>query len=179
MELFVQRHQAHIIRLADKVATAIDKEDPMNIKQISSGHTKLNLYKVLLLAFEDLLNYIEVHFTKYFWPRSENTRCLCTNIKKGVSRKIGEPTQNILRKKVESELARIVFFPIKQFGNVPEKRVITFPRTYMSLTNSKWDESNNIFTNIFIKSISKINRDLISSDDCGAWNCVQENTSNK
>ena len=66
MELFVQRHQAHIIRLADKVATAIDKEDPMNIKQISSGHTKLNLYKVLLLAFEDLLNYIEVHFTKYF-----------------------------------------------------------------------------------------------------------------
>ena len=73
-----------------------------------------------------------------------------------------------LEKKIESELARIVFFPIKQFGNVPEKRVITFPRTYMSLTNSKWDESNNIFTNIFIKSISKINRDLISSDDCGA-----------
>ena len=66
MELFVQRHQAHIIRLADKVATAIDKEDPMNIKQIPSCHTKLNLYKVLLLAFEDLLNYIEVHFRKYF-----------------------------------------------------------------------------------------------------------------
>lgn len=66
MELFIQRHQAHIIRLADKVTTALDKKESLSIKQISSGHTKLNLCKVLLQSFEDLLNYIESHFTKYF-----------------------------------------------------------------------------------------------------------------
>ncbi|MEP6738140.1 MAG: type I restriction endonuclease, partial [Chryseolinea sp.] len=36
--------------------------------------------------------------------------------------------------------------------------------TYLSLTNQKWDESNNIFIDIFTKSISKINPDLNDGD---------------
>lgn len=36
--------------------------------------------------------------------------------------------------------------------------------SYLSLKNSKWDESTNIFTNIFIESITKIN-DGIESED--------------
>ncbi len=36
--------------------------------------------------------------------------------------------------------------------------------TYLSLTNQNWDESNNIFTDIFNKSISKINPDLNDGD---------------
>jgi histidyl-tRNA synthetase len=33
MEQFIQQHQAHIIRLADKVATIIDKETVHNLKK--------------------------------------------------------------------------------------------------------------------------------------------------
>lgn len=66
IELFIQHHQAHIIRLANKVATEIDKDESMKLKEITSGHTRLNLCKVLLGSFEDLLNYIETHFSKYF-----------------------------------------------------------------------------------------------------------------
>ena len=36
--------------------------------------------------------------------------------------------------------------------------------TYISLKNAVWDESTNIFTTVFIDSISKINRGIEQSD---------------
>ncbi len=128
MELFIQRHQAHIIRLADKVAMALDKKDSLSIKQISSGHTKPNLCKVLLQAFEDLLNYIEVHFTKYFDQDQKIPDAYAFISITEFQEKLEILNEIFLERKVESELTRIVLFPINQFVNVPEKRAITFRR---------------------------------------------------
>jgi len=65
-ELFIQHHQSHIIHLADKVATVIDREESLDINDLSDSPTRINLCKLLLQGFEDLLNYIESHFSKYF-----------------------------------------------------------------------------------------------------------------
>ena len=65
-ELFVQHHQAHIIRLADKVATTIDKQESIYPTAKSAGSTRLNLCTVLLQSFENLLTHIETRYSKYF-----------------------------------------------------------------------------------------------------------------
>ncbi len=149
VELFIQRHQAHIIRLADKVATALDKKESLSMKQISSGHTKLNLCKVLLQAFEDLLNYIEVHFTKYFDQDQKIPDAYALISINEFQEKLEDLNKIFLERKVESELARIVLFPINQFVNVPEKQGITFRRLiflkylYKELVRLSGDKESN------------------------------------
>jgi predicted flavoprotein YhiN len=53
IELFIQHHQAHIIRLADRVSISIEKEEPVEVKTITAGHTRLNLCKVILQALKN------------------------------------------------------------------------------------------------------------------------------
>lgn len=93
IELFIQHHQSQIIRLADKVVTVIDKEESLNIREISIANTGLDLCKVLLRGFEELLYYIETYFSKYFDQGSENTRCLCPHFSQRIPRKDCSPSK--------------------------------------------------------------------------------------
>jgi len=126
-ELFIQHHQAHIIRLADKVATAIDKES-LNLNNISSAPTRLNLCKVLLQAFEDLLNYIEAHFTKYFDQDQKIPDTYAHISLKEFREKLESVRKVFDEKEVDKKFMDIVLFPVTQFVNDPEKQSITFRR---------------------------------------------------
>ncbi|MCX8489462.1 MAG: hypothetical protein ORN54_00160 [Cyclobacteriaceae bacterium] len=128
IELFIQHHQAHIIRLANKVATAIDKDGSMNLKDITPGHTKLNLCKVMLGSFEDLLNYIETHFSKYFDQDQQIPATYAIISIKEFRDKLEIAYKVFAEKGVGKELTDTVLFPVHQFVNVPEKQQVTFRR---------------------------------------------------
>ncbi len=128
MEQFIQQHQAHIIRLADKVATIIDQESVHNLKNITSGTSRLNLCKVLLLVFEDLLNYIEVHFTKYFDQDQKIPDAYIFISVKEFEENLNT-LQNLFKaKQVEEKLSLIVLYPIIQFTDIPQKQFFSFRR---------------------------------------------------
>ncbi len=126
LELFIKNHQAHIIRLADKVATMIDKEESLNLKSITSGHTRLNLYKILLQSFEDLLNYIEVHFVKYFDQDQKIPDAYALLSEKEFDEKLQRLISTFRERQVDERLIEIVLYPLQQFVSKPEKRNVTF-----------------------------------------------------
>jgi hypothetical protein len=126
LELFIQHHQAHIIRLADKVATAIDKEESLNLKSIGSGHTRINLCKILLQCFEDLLNYIEVHFVKYFNQDQKIPDSYALLSEKEFDEKLQRLRDTFKQRHVDERLTDIVLYPIQQFVSIHQKRNVTF-----------------------------------------------------
>ncbi len=128
MEQFIQQHQAHIIRLADKVATLIDKESVHNLKNITSGNSRLNLCKVLLLAFEELLNYIEAYFTKYFDQDQKLPDAYIFISVKEFEENLNNLQNLFSEKQVEEKLSLIVLYPIAQFTDLPQKQYFTFRR---------------------------------------------------
>lgn len=128
MELFIQQHQAHIIRFADKVATIIDKESVHNLKNITSGTSRLNLCKVLLLVFEDLLNHIEAHFTKYFDQDQKLPDAYIFISVKEFEESLNNLQNLFKEKKVEEKLSLLVLYPIIQFTDIPQKQFFSFRR---------------------------------------------------
>lgn len=128
IELFIQHHQAHIIRLANKVATAIDKDESMNLKDITPGHTKLNLCKVLLGSFEDLLNYIETHFTKYFDQDQLIPDSYANISRKEFKEKLETIDKIFSEQKMDDQLSLIVLFPIKRFINNFKKDYFSYEK---------------------------------------------------
>lgn len=157
IELFIQHHQAHIIRLANKVATAIDKDESMNLKNITSGHTKLNLCKVLLGSFEGLLNYIETHFTKYFDQDQQIPDSYANISRKEFKEKLETIDKIFSEQKVDDQLSFIVLFPIKRFINATENQGITFRRLIykkyllreLVMLNGKPNFSISVFEHLF------------------------------
>lgn len=128
MEQFIQQHQAHIIRLADKVSTIIDKESVHNLKNITSGTSRLNLCKVLLLVFEDLLNYIEVHFTKYFDQDQKLPDAYIFISVKEFEENLNNLQNLFMEKKVDEKLSLLVLYPLAQFTDIPQKQFFSFRR---------------------------------------------------
>lgn len=127
-ELFIQHHQAHIIRLADKVATAIDKEESVNLKEISSGSTRLNLCKVLLQSLEELLNHIETRFSKYFDQDQKIPDTYAFISIKEFREKLETLDDIFYEHKLDKRLGELVLYPIQQFVTNEEKQGINFRR---------------------------------------------------
>jgi hypothetical protein len=127
-ELFIQHHQAHIIRLANIVAVEVDKEESPDLTHTTKTHSRQDLCKVLSQAFEELLNYIETHFTKYF-DQDQNIPDTYTKISINEFREKLEDLHRVfVENEVEEEFMKIVLFPLNQFVNVPEKQSLTFRR---------------------------------------------------
>ncbi|NOS55989.1 MAG: hypothetical protein HOP37_07005 [Cyclobacteriaceae bacterium] len=125
-ELFIQHHHAHIIRLANKVSTVLDKEESLNLNRIGAEPTRLNLCKVLLQAFENLLNYIEAHFTKYFDQDQKIPDTYAHISIKEFREKLEIIRKVFVEKGVDNEFTEIVLFPVNRFVETPEKKSLTF-----------------------------------------------------
>lgn len=128
IELFIQHHQSQIIRLADKVVTVIDKEESLNIREISIGNTGLDLCKVLLRGFEELLYYIETYFSKYFDQDQKIPDAYALISAKEFREKIVVLRRLVKERGVDNELSEIALYPIVQFIAKQEKQSITFRR---------------------------------------------------
>lgn len=127
IELFVQHHQAKIISMADKVVSHLTKEDSVNIKAISSEHSRINLCKVLLQNFEGLLNYIEAYFSKYFDQDQKIPDAYAFISAKELEGQLDTLLKIFEEQKLDGELSRVVLFPIQNFIN-NSSRGITFRR---------------------------------------------------
>jgi hypothetical protein len=115
IELFIQAHQSHIIRLANKVAKEIDKSHVADLSSISAGYTKLNLCKIILKTFEELLTYIETHFSKYFDQDQIIPDTYALISAQEFQEKIERIKSLFDLEKVDQQLGEIILFPISEF----------------------------------------------------------------
>ncbi len=120
IELYIQQHQAQIIHLANKVATEIDKSEATDLGNISSGQTKLNLCKIILQTFEELLTYIEIHFSKYFDQDQTIPDTYALISAKEFAVKLEKIKALFTIEKVDPILSDIILFPIIKFIGISE-----------------------------------------------------------
>lgn len=115
IELFIQHHQAQIIRLADKVVTQINSEESSTIRAITPEHSKINLCKIVLLSFEGLLNYIEAYFSKYF-DQDHKIPDAYAYISAQELEEQKKALSNLFNeRKLDKNLSDIILFPIENF----------------------------------------------------------------
>ncbi len=127
-ELFIQHHQAYIIQLANKVSTAIDKEESLRLTHISPGPNRLNLCKLLLIGLEELLNHIENYFSKYFDQDQKIPDTYALISIKEFEEKLEVLSSISLEQKLDKKLSELVLYPIREFVTKEEKQTITFRR---------------------------------------------------
>ncbi|MFZ2906286.1 MAG: hypothetical protein WAZ98_08795 [Cyclobacteriaceae bacterium] len=127
-ELFIQHHQAHIIRLADKVATTIDKEETIYLTEISTRSTRLSLCTVLLQSFETLLTHIETRYSKYFDQDQKIPDTYAYISAKEFKDKLDLLAGIFHDNKLDKRLGELILYPIQQFVAKEEIRGITFRR---------------------------------------------------
>ncbi len=126
-EIFIQHHQSHIIQLANKVAVVIDRDESLDINDVSNGPTRLNLCKLLLQGFEELLNFIETHFSKYFNQDEKIPDTYAYISAKEFKERLAVLEGIFKNRGLESRLKEIILFPIIQFIN-KSAQGITFRR---------------------------------------------------
>lgn len=127
LEHYIQRHQDFIIKLANRVASALDKNHQLT-DEISPGHTRSNLCKVLLNALEELLTFIERHCSKYFDLDQRISDAYSFLSVKEFEEDYKNLKELLTSKKVDGEMIRIILFPLHQFITDKEKQSITFRR---------------------------------------------------
>jgi hypothetical protein len=81
-----------------------------------------------LLVFEDLLNHIEAHFTKYFDQDQKIPDAYIFISVKELEESLNNLQNLFKEKKVEEKLSLLVLYPIIQFTDIPQKQSFSFRR---------------------------------------------------
>jgi hypothetical protein len=100
--------------------------DKVELNKIGAEPTRLNLCKVLLQAFENLLNYIEAHFTKYFDQDQKIPDTYAHISVKEFREKLEVIRKLFVENGVDKEFTELVLFPVNRFVETPEKKNLTF-----------------------------------------------------
>lgn len=69
IERYMQHHQSELIRLTDHLLGYLPDEEALYMYDFDHArHSTVNLYKYVYNCLEDLISYIEKHFSRYFNP---------------------------------------------------------------------------------------------------------------
>jgi hypothetical protein len=111
---YIRQHQHQLIRLTDLLSHYLQIEE-INTVNPNQGKNKINLYKKFYDCLEDLLAYIEHHFTEYFDLQAKVPDSHKIIASRNIQRKLPEIYKNLTIKGVDKELLLIILDPLYQF----------------------------------------------------------------
>jgi hypothetical protein len=123
IEIIVQFHQTHIIKLADKISECLENE-----VNTSSGRTKAALFKLFYHRLEDLLTFIETYFSKYFDQDQKIPDAYVQLERLSFLEKLEEIKITTLSHKLDLKLTDLILQPVKNFVNATSDEDITYRR---------------------------------------------------
>jgi hypothetical protein len=126
IELYIQNHQTAIINLADVLLSYVNKEQLHLMYVITSDKTLENLHKIMYGALEDVLNYIEKYFTKYFNLDLRVLMVYKLLAVREVDEKLTMIKRNLEGKGIDTRLQETALNPMELFIQSSDKALITF-----------------------------------------------------
>lgn len=66
IELYIQHHQRLLIQLTDQLLNYLPENQRQKILSVTTENTRINLYRGFYVRLEELLSFIEKHFSRYF-----------------------------------------------------------------------------------------------------------------
>ncbi|HPM32861.1 MAG TPA: hypothetical protein PLJ60_21185 [Chryseolinea sp.] len=116
LERHIQLHQQELIRLMDLLAKVIDDR--------SEDQNYYELHRLSCAAVEDLLTFIERHFTKYFDQDTKAPESYITLAGSDIVKTYGELQDKLNRLATEPQLIELVLHPMKKFiENIPAGQI--------------------------------------------------------
>jgi hypothetical protein len=165
IELYIQRHQFEIIRLADTVLHYISSKNDKGIHSNTISNSVKDLYKQLYLYLEELLTFIEKHFAKYF----DQEGAIPISYRQIVELEV-KKNDKFLQKKlsqlnVDPSLIEIILHPFKHFQTTKSAvsfREVSFLRELSKLLSNLEIREDQNPNQIIIDNLIYINyNDLI------------------
>jgi hypothetical protein len=66
IELYIQHHQRLLIQLTDQLVRYFPEDEKQNLLSLTTENSRINLYRGFYVRLEELLSFIEKHFSRYF-----------------------------------------------------------------------------------------------------------------
>lgn len=107
LERYIQFHQQELIRLADEVATRFESTADIQIPSDNIGY--------FYHAIEELLQFIERHFSKYFDQDAKAPASYITRIGGDVVKWYREYNEKLTAQHIDTSLIELALYPFKRF----------------------------------------------------------------
>ncbi len=143
LERHIQLHQQELIRMMDMLAKVIDDR--------SEDQNYYELHRLSCSAVEELLTFIERHFTKYFDQDTKAPESYITLAGSDIVKIYGDLQDHLNRLSTEPQLIELVLHPMKKFieniptGQITYRKIIyvkEIQKEIQRIVNFKRDESS-------------------------------------
>jgi hypothetical protein len=115
VELYIQYHQSAIVQLIDRLVEHLGTDEIKDIHKTSNQGGNSTLPKFLYLHLEQLLTYIEKHFSKYFNQNAKSPESYRFVVHRELKEKLPEVRYALEKKGINKRLLAIVLNPLDNF----------------------------------------------------------------
>lgn len=115
VERFIQYHQAALVHLIDRVVAALPPSEMETITELTSEPDWINMLKLLYVQLEELLTYIEKHFTKYFSLASKTPESYRFMVHREIKLRLPDVRYGLEKKGINKRLLAIILSPLDTF----------------------------------------------------------------
>ncbi len=125
-EQYIQCHQQELIRLTDHLLQYISPEEALKIYSTSDEINPVNLYKIIYVQLEDLLTYIEKHFSQYFSLKAKIPRSYMIIAVRDFKEELPILKRELKEQGISQELNKVVFHPFEKLIISRNEECISF-----------------------------------------------------
>lgn len=146
IEIYIQQHQRELIRLTDHLLGYISEEEKLKVYEINENPSLTNLYKSVYVGLEELIAYIEKHFSKYFNQETKIPDSYDIIAVRDIKEKLHTVENSFKAKELHKRLLFLVLLPLKRYikGKYPDdisfRRLIYLKNLLKEL--SEWSQSD-------------------------------------
>jgi hypothetical protein len=124
LELFIQHHQLRVVQMVDRISRRCD---PATLWAIDKPDSQMSMVKLSFKKLEELLTFIETHFSKYF-DVDQKIPDAYSFLEKRSLRVPSGVAEKKAAQHLDRELVHIAFFPFNDFTNEESEKSITYRR---------------------------------------------------
>jgi hypothetical protein len=128
VELYIQYHQSAIVQLIDQLIELYGPDEFEEVHKSKLTENNLQLSRFFYLHLEELLRYIEKHFSKYFNQNAKSPESYRFVVHRELKEKLPEIRYSLERKAINKRLLIIVLNPLDSFIEEIHREEISYKK---------------------------------------------------
>ncbi len=141
MEFYIHYHQESIINLFDYVVSYLGAYNLEPLHSMPEEYTRIHLYQTVYLSLEQLLAFIERHFSKYFNQDAKSPESYRYIVHREIQEKVPDVRHRLEKKGIDKQLMAIALFPLDEFIEGVHRKEVSYRRLiyYKELLNELYE----------------------------------------
>lgn len=126
IERYMQLHQFDLIRLTDGLLSYLTKDEALKIHEQDKSFTLYNLYKGIYRYLEDLITYLEKHFSRFFDVEARIPNAYRLIAVRDFKERLVLLEEKFYANQLNSHLVKVILLPVRSFIQSGEKKHLSF-----------------------------------------------------